>query len=155
MTDRSGSPGATGPGPTGTAPGDSGAPDPDATGSTDDASFPVPTWTAPESRTDRRGGRRSSDEVPPGMPTNLSAERDGETVVLQWSDNTNNEDGFTLFVTQGWTSYQINVPAGTTRYDGVTARRDSRICFVVVPFSWTNPVATSPAGEWECTRGRR
>jgi hypothetical protein len=87
------------------------------------------------------------------MPSDLHVERDGETVVLQWTDNTTNEDGFTIFVMQGWTSFQVNVPPGTTRYEVVHAPRDARTCFTVVPFSWT--AGTYPAGEWECTDRRR
>ncbi|HEX5996234.1 MAG TPA: hypothetical protein VFY84_13920 [Jiangellales bacterium] len=144
-----GSPEAAGTEP---APGDSASP---ATA----GSFPVPTWTASESGPGGRGrggGRQGSgeDQQQPGMPSDLSAERDGDTVVLQWTDNTNNEDGFTIFVAQGWTSFQINVPAGTTRYD-VTAEQDTRTCFAVVPFSWTGPVGSDPTGEWECTGRER
>jgi hypothetical protein len=122
------------------------------------AGFPVPTFS-PGSGPGRPGGdkRPSSGQnrQAAGMPTDLSATRDGDTLVLQWKDNTNNEDGFAIFVTQGWTTFQINVPAGTTRYAGVTAARNTRTCFAVVPFTWTDPMVAYPTGGWECTDSRR
>ena len=178
----SGSPEAAGsdpaPGPDTTAPADAtstgpSTPDPEATGpesgpptGSPEAGFPVPTWEpgpGPGGRDgnpwrgnrddDRRRGDRN--EPPPGMPSDLQAERDGDTVVLRWTDNTTNEDGFAIFVTQGRTTFQVVVPAGTTSYEGVTAARDTRTCFTVIPFTWTAPVPTYPIGEWECTDRRR
>jgi hypothetical protein len=151
----SGTPEATGPGGAQPGPSDSANP-----GSAQDApaaaSVPVPTWSAPLPR--GRGGNSGpgEDRQPlPGMPTDLHAQRDGDMVVLEWTDNTNNEDGFTIFVAQGRIAFQINVPAGTTRYDRVTAVPDTRTCFAVVPFSWTNPVVSAPTNGWGCTSRQR
>lgn len=108
---------------------------------------PVPTW-APDARPPSRGQNRV-----PGMPSDLDADRDGDTVVLRWNDNTNNEDGFAVFVTQGRTRFQIIVPAGTTRYE--IAARDPQTCFAVLPFTWTAPISGYPVESWECTGPRR
>lgn len=108
---------------------------------------PVPTFAPPGSG--RGDGKSANNRQPAGMPTELSAKRDGNKVVLQWKDNTTNEDGFIISVTQGRTTFQVGVPAGTTRYDGVTAGKDVRTCFSVAPFSWTAPIAAPSARK--CT----
>lgn len=160
------SPDATGPGPALAAP-TSGAgstpqgSEPAAVGSSEvtpspaAGGVPVPTWTPAAGGRGGADGRSGQNRQVAGMPTDLKATRDGDTVVLEWKDNTNNEDGFALFVSQGWTTYQINVPAGTTRYAGITAARNTRTCFAVVPFTWTGPMAAYPTGGWACTDSRR
>jgi hypothetical protein len=118
--------------------------------------YPVPTWSAASGRPGRDNPEaRAGNQVLVGMPTHLSAERQGDTVVLQWADNTNNEDGFAVFVTQGQTSLQVVVPGGTTRYEYATGGRDTPTCFTVVPFTWTSPVVDHPTRGWECTNRNR
>lgn len=148
---------------------DATAPEPDPTaGSPQAGGFPVPTWEPAgpggwgggDPRRDRGrdgpdGRSRDRDGRAPGLPSDLSAERDGDSIVLRWTDNTSNEDGFALFVTQGRTSFQIVVPADTTSYEGFTAARGDRVCFAVVPFTWTAPVPSYPIDGWECTGRRR
>ena len=107
---------------------------------------PVPTWTPPSR------GKHANSAQPAGLPTDLSAKRNGDTVTLQWKDNSTNENGFTVFVSQGRNSFQVVVPAGTTQYQFKAASQDTRTCFSVAPFTWTNPVVARPTkGGWKCT----
>jgi hypothetical protein len=117
------------------------------------SSYPVPTWTpGSPGGFDRTGpGRDAGNRPPPGMPTHLSATRNGDKVVLQWTDNTNNEDGFAIFVMQGRMTFLDIVPAGTTRHEVSAAARNASTCFAVVPFTWTNPVSGYPTRGWACT----
>ncbi|MBO0867922.1 MAG: hypothetical protein J2P15_05100 [Micromonosporaceae bacterium] len=108
---------------------------------------PVPTF-APPGR-----GRHGNPAQPAGLPSNLSIQRNGGTVVLQWKDNSTNENGFTVFVAQGRDSFEVVVPAGTTKYQYKAAGQDVRACFNVVPFTWSNPEVARPTRGWKCTKG--
>lgn len=86
---------------------------------------------------------------PPAVPSGLTATPISPTAIrLQWTDNSTDEDGFTIL--NGVTSK--DVPANTTTYDwtGLTAATHS--CFKVRAYNASGASAYHPRGEmdWVC-----
>jgi hypothetical protein len=86
----------------------------------------------------------------PAAPTNLTADPVSPNVIrLQWTDNSTDEDGFTI--TNAVTSR--NVGANTTTYDWTGLAPSTYMCFKVRSYRPSGVSAYFPGAEpdWVCT----
>jgi serine/threonine protein kinase len=105
--------------------------------------------TNPTSVTGTSSSTRADGAASPSAPTNLTATPVSATTIrLRWTDNSNNESGFTVI--DGTTSR--NTGANATTYDWYGLTPDTHTCFKVRAYNASGVSAYSPTAQqdWAC-----